>query len=178
MITNKKAVTLIEISIGAIISALLLIGLLNLLNVGMRGSTKGLTHQANMESASILMAQIEYDLLRATEIMDPPSNGKDSSARWKFYYSHSKTGPAIVNYSLGPNGVTRNVDLGGGKSENTVFCNGHKVDLAFTSFAVETGFEQYRHGMCVELTVSAKEKKTGDKESFSLKRLIMVRSQM
>lgn len=179
MIKQRKAFTLVEISIGIIISAILLTGLLNLLSAGMKGSTKGMAHQANMEAASILMAQIEYDLLRATEITYPPNNNKDTDASWKFYHANAKNKIATVNYdSSSGNGVTRKVDLGDGKTENTVFCKEHKTDLSFTSFAVETGFEQIRHGMYVDLTVSAKDKKTGDLESFSMKRLIMIRSQM
>lgn len=178
MIKRKQGLTLVELTIGIIISALLLCGIMHLLSAGMKGSTKGLAHQANMEAASILMSQIEYDLLRATNIKDPANNEKDKSARWEMYNSHSKDGAATVLYTVGPDGVTRNVELkDGSKKENTVFCAGHSVELAFTRFAVETGFEQIRHGMFVELKVSAKDKKTAALESFEMKRLIMVRSQ-
>lgn len=175
-INRKTGVTLIELSIGILISALLLVGIMNLLSAGMKGSTKGMSHQANMETASILMSQIEYDLLRATEIQDPPPNTKDSSARWKFYYAGSAAGPATVTYSKTTNGITRHLNLGGGKTENMTFASGHNVELNFTSFAVETGFEQVKHGMFVELTVASKEAKTAKVESFSMKRLIMIRS--
>lgn len=176
-LNKKSGITLIEISIGIIISALLMAGIMNLLSAGMKGSTKGLSHQANMETASILMSQIEYDLLRATEIQDPPLNTKDSSARWKFYYAGSTSGPVTVTYSNTTSGITRHINLGGGKTENTNFATNHKVDLAFTSFATETGFEQVKHGMFVELTVASNDVKTSQAESFSMKRLIMIRSQ-
>lgn len=175
----KTGLTLVEISIGVVISALLLAGIMNLLSAGMKGSTKGLSHQANMESASILMSQIEYDLLRAKELSDPPINGKDSSARWIMYYSHSDNGDATVSYSVEQDSIVRIADLGGGKTEKQVFCKGHKVNLNFTRFAVQIGFEQIRHGMFVELSVGAKEDtKLASAEVFSMKRLVMIRSQL
>lgn len=177
MISRRKGVTLVELTIGIAISALLLCGIMNLLSAGMKGSTKGLAHQANMEAASILMSQIEYDLLRATDILDPQNNEKDKSARWKLFNARSKSGSGIVTYSVGADNVTRNVEMSDGTKENSVFCSGHKIELTFTKFAVETGFEQIRHGMFVELKVSAKDKKTAVAESFEMKRLIMVRSQ-
>ena len=110
MISRKKAVTLAEVIIGIVLSALIIIGVMRVFTSGMRGSTKGLAHQANMETASILMAQIEYDLLRATEIKSPAQNSKDDGASWKFYYAQSGLGyPLTVNYSKVSEGILRNV---------------------------------------------------------------------
>ena len=44
--SDRKAVTLVEISIGIITSGLILAALMNLFSSGMKGSTKGLAHQA------------------------------------------------------------------------------------------------------------------------------------
>ncbi|MDD2623700.1 MAG: type II secretion system protein, partial [Candidatus Riflebacteria bacterium] len=79
----KKGLTLIEICIGVVIVSLLMVTVMKLLGTGMSGSQKGLSHLANMEAASILMSQIEYDLMRAYELTDPPVGEKSISARWK-----------------------------------------------------------------------------------------------
>ena len=132
--TVKKAFTIIEITICVIISSLLFLGIVNVLKAGMQGSSKGLNHQANMESASILMSQIEYDLLRSTTISDPDVNCQDSNARWKFRSSHSNTwDESTVTYELTTEGVVRVVELANGKRERTTFAKGHKVDLKFNS---------------------------------------------
>ena len=189
MIKSRKAVTLVEISIGAIIFALLMAGIMRVFSSGMKGSTKVLAHQAKMEAASILMSQIEYDLLRSTEILDPDKNTQDNTARWNFYYAASGKGtPVTVRYSANPtDGATRFVDLGNGKTQNTVLARGHKVDLKFIYFqATSAPSEYYELGkkyqkkdvMWVEVTVSTKhDKKVGENESITLKRLIVVRSQ-
>ena len=109
MKSRKEAFTLIEISIGIIISALLLTGILNLFSSGMKGSTKGMAYQANMETATILMAQIEYDLLKAVHINYPVSakdpSEKQNMAQWQFY--KAPEGIATVTYQIIDNNVVR-----------------------------------------------------------------------
>lgn len=193
----RRGFTLIEVSIGVIISAIILVGLMNLFSSGMRGSTKGLAHQANMESASILMSQIEYDLLRATEIIEPAEDNKSNNGSWKFYYAASaaitgKGDPVTVQYNTNTgDGCVRYVDMGDGKTQNTVLAKGQKVDLSFAHFTVNNALKKYadkkliqkKHAVWVELTVSSKYGKKigkGDKElePFTLKKLIVIRSQL
>ena len=175
----KKAFTIIEITICVIISILLFLGVINVLKAGMQGSSKGLSHQANMESASVLMSQIEYDLLRSTSISEPKVNCRDSIARWKFWNSHSNNWEATVTYELSNEGVVRVVELSDGKIEKTVFAKGHKVVLKFTHFTTRPSFEVRKNGMIVELTVAAKDnKKIGENESFSMKKVFVVRNQL
>ena len=163
---NKKtrAVTLIEVIIGIVLSALIIIGVLNIFSSGLKGSTKGLAHQANMETASILMAQIEYDLLRATSIKSPDKNSSDDAASWRFYYAASGQGyPVTVTYSKGSDGIIRNVvdDKDNKTISNNVFAKGHDTKIKFLHLK----------------TVSSKEKRTGEIETFTLNRLIMIRNQ-
>ena len=184
----RKAVTLLEVSIGIIISALLLAAILHLFSSGMKGSTKGLAHQANMEAATIIMSQIEYDLLKSTEILDPDKNTKGNIARWKFYYEPAGGVPVTVKYSANAtDGVTRSVDLGNGKKQNTVLGKGHKIELNFIYFQATSAPSEYydlgkkyqrKNVMWVEIKVSTKnDKKIGENEHIELKRLIVVRSQ-
>ena len=182
MMKNKKAVTMIEVTIATIISALLIIGLMNIFSSGMRGSAKGLAHQANMETASILMAQIEYDLLRAYLIKSPDNKTRDDASSWEFKQEDSSGKPfsALVNYTKTPEGIVRNVVnlKDNNQISNTVFAKGFDVNLSFLHIKFNVSNEKRkrkRHGMWVELTVSSKEKKTGQIESFALKRLILTR---
>ena len=184
MMHKTKAVTLIEVTIAVVLSAIIIVGLMNLFSSGMRGSAKGMAHQANMESASILMAQIEYDLLRATEIKSPTANMKDDGASWKFFYGASGEGyPVTVNYTKTSDGITRNVfdEISNKTIANNVFAKNHKVSLSFLHFLVNPSEDEQviKHGVWVELTVDSKDNKTASKtEPFTMKRLIIIRNQL
>ena len=181
MILKKKAVTLIEILICVVLSALLIIGLMNLFSSGLKGSTKTLALQDNMETANILMAQIEYDLLKATEITVPEwTKGSEGSAQW---ISDSKSSIGSVQYTYdyvsgSKDGVHRKVH-GNNIDLDNYFAKNHLIDLKFTHFAVDTDKDQNndiiseKHGIWVELTVYSKEKE--DKDAFTIKRLIAVK---
>lgn len=178
---NSKAVSLIEVVIAVVLASLIIIGLMNLFSSGMKGSTKGLAHQANMETASILMAQIEYDLLRASKIKSPEGNKNDDCASWLFSdatTSSEKVTPLTVNYTKDANGISRKViDENNKTISNTVFAKNHNFNISFLHLAFNTKIEsQKKHGMWVELTISSKDKKTDIAESFTLKRLILLRS--
>ncbi len=183
MIIKRKAITLVELLIAIAIGAVLLVALLHLFASGMKGSAKGMAHQANMQTASILMSQIEYDLLRATKINSPDYNKKNNKAEWKFYYMASgKNTPVYVFYEKVSNGIARVVyeDENHRKILNkTIFAKENNVDISFIHIALNTGnkdFSRLRDGMWVELTVSSKNKKTVTEEPFTLKRLVMLRN--
>ena len=187
MTRNKRAFTLVEISIGIIIASLLIIGLMSLFRAGMKGSSKGMAHQENMETASILMSQIEYDLLRSYSISYPQNGSEEDGAKWDFYYGNSDSSKASVDYSYENNAIARkvtmyNLDGSSGREEKTYFARGHKVDLRFLHLVFEVGSQNIskkRHGMWVELTVSSKDNRNGgNNEPFTLKRLIIVRKQI
>lgn len=187
MIINKKAVTLVEISIGVILSALLIVGIMNLFSSGMKGSVKGMAHQANMETASILMSQIEYDLLRCVKISQPEANLEEDfdKAIWEFFNVVSGNREyATVTYTRLENGmgVEREVKPSSGKPFRTVFAKDRKVELSFKHVKANLGSQEvpiYRHGMLVGLTVSSKDNRnSGNNEPFTLKRLIIIRNQI
>ena len=183
----KRAVTLIEVSIAIIIAALLIVGLMNLLSTGMKGSTKGMAHQANLEQATIIMSQIEYDLLRSTGIESPEVNGSDADGKWKSYFAGSGSlDPVTIIYSAnGSDGITRRVDRDGKTIQSNTLGQGHKITVNFTHFMASPASGEYaelgktyqkKHAMWVELTVATKnDKKVGENESISLKRLITIR---
>ena len=180
---NKRAFTIVEILIGLLIASLLIVGLMNLFHVGIKGSSKGMAHLENMETAFILMSQIEYDLLRSYNITDPQNNSEDNGAKWDFWYGNSDSNKASVDYSYENGAIARKVTLYKldgkiGDIEKSYFCKGYNVDLKFMHLVFEIGSSKYskkRHGMWVELTVSSKDNRNGGKnEPFTLKRLIIV----
>ena len=185
MIFKRKAVTIIEVVVVVALSSLLMLGVMNLFSSGMKGSAKGLAHQVNMESASIIMSQIEYDLLRSTTISKPESglNENFDTAIWNFYYGASGSGvPCTVTYTknYGGLGVCREVKMDGGKVQKTIFGKLQKVDLSFKRFTFNTGTKKYKilkDAMLVEVTVSSKDStRGGTNEAFTLRRLIVVRN--
>ena len=182
---KKKAVSLIEVLIGVILSSILLVGVMNLLTSGLKDSAKSLTHQDNMETANILMSQIEYDLSRATEIINPDWNDEGNGALWVFDSNSVDSGRMIFSYDYADpqKGVHRHVE--GNKIFDNYFAKGHFVELKFKHFSVDAGkgvkedFIIEKHGMWVDLTVYSKDiteaNKEKDKEAFTMRRLIVVR---
>ena len=185
MIFKRKAVTIIEVVVVVVLSSMLILGIMNIFSSGMKGSAKGLAHQVNMESASIIMSQIEYDLLRSTSISKPESGLNEffDTAIWNFYYGASGSGkPSTVTYLKNSNGlgVCREVKMDGGKMQKTILAKLQKVDLKFRRFTFNTGsknYPTYKDTMLVEVTVSSKDSaRGGTNEAFTLRRLIVVRN--
>ena len=177
---NKKAVSLIEVVIGIILSTLLLIVVLNLFSSGMKGSAKALTHQDNMEAANILMRQIEYDLSRASEIMSPARNKTEKEANWVLKYKEGGQEKTITymynvesNSTLFPpyNGIKRIIDKTGEGSKDSYLAKGHPIKLTFTHYASGTA-DYEKHGMWVELEVGSQR---NDVATFSLNKLIAIK---
>ena len=178
---KNKAVTLIEVLICVVLSVILLIGLMNLFGSGLKGSAKTLSLQDNMETANILMAQIEYDLTKATNIDIPDWNEESQgSAHW---VSDSKSSIGSIEYTYdyvagSKDGVHRKV-LGNNVNIDNYFAKNHLIDLKFKHYATDITKDQNndiideRHGIWVELTVYSKEK--DDKDAFTIKRLIAIK---
>ena len=179
---KNKAVTLVEVLICVVLSVILIIGLMNLFGSGLKGSAKTLTMQDNMETANILMAQIEFDLLKASDIKTPEWNKtSQGSAQW-FSISESSIGNIDYSYDYvagSKEGIHRKVSGDNVKFDQYLAKN-HLIDLKFTHYAVDSYKNQNneiipeKHGMWVELTVYTKDKE--EKDAFTLKRLISVKA--
>ncbi len=180
MIDKKRAFTLVEIIIGVIIFSILLLVVMNVFISGMKGSQKSLTHQDNMEAANILMAQIEYDLSRATKIEYPDWNETRPEAQWKF---EGENGESIIyTYDItgnGIDGVHRNVfGYNIDSPINHYFAKGHTINISFTHYALKAGGGKNKdlladkHGMWVDLEVGDPK---GNAASFTMNKLIVVR---
>ena len=183
MIYKRKAVTLIEVIIVVGFSSMLILAVMKLFSSGMKGSAKGLAHQANMESASIIMSHIEYDLLRAVNISKPESGANENfdTAIWDFNSGNSDK-LSTVTYSRMSDGIgmCREVKTDGGKVQKTVLAKAQKVDLSFKHFTFNTGSKKYpiyKEAMLVEVTVSSRDSmRGGTNEFFTLRRLIVVKT--
>ena len=179
---RNKAFTLVEVLICVVLSVILLISLINIFGSGLKGSAKTLNLQDNMEAANILMAQIEHDLMNATEINIPEWNkNSEGSAQW-ISESDSSIGNIQYTYdyvSGSKDGVHRKVH-GNNVNLDHYIAKNHLIVLKFTHYAIDAYKDDNneitpeKHGIWVELTVSSPKDKD-DKDAFTLKRLISVK---
>ncbi len=171
---TRKGITLAELAIGLVIVGIIFTAVFNVFSIGLRGSNKGMAHLTIMEGAAILLAQIEYDLLRATVVNDPPAGASDKDARWEILLDDS-SGKGIIMYNLLDEGIERTIDAGG-KQHKYIYCRGLKVALKFQHVTLpDPANAQKRVGMWVELLVEAPEK-FATEEKFSMKRLIICKN--
>ncbi len=66
--TRRRAMTLVEVVIGAVVGALILAFLGNLLSQGLRSSVKGASHLTNLQAGALVLAHCEADLQRARTV--------------------------------------------------------------------------------------------------------------
>ncbi|MDD2999812.1 MAG: type II secretion system protein [Candidatus Riflebacteria bacterium] len=170
----SRGITMVEITIGVLIISILMAAVMKMMGAGMRGSTKGMAHLANMEAAAVLMSQIEYDLLRASSIVDPPAGEKAEVARWDIL-TNEGSGKSTIIYNLLNNGIERKLDSGSEKHDY-IYCKGLDVKLAFRHVKFDdAAATAFRSGMWVELSV-ASSKKSNNNEEFKMKRLILCKN--
>lgn len=168
---NRKAFTLVEMSVGLLAASLIVLTIMKLFSSGMTGSQKGLSHLANMEAANILMSQLEYDLTRAKEITDPATGEKASSARWVMI--SEKSDEAVVTYQIMDKTIQRGL-VEGSKSIAYTYCKGLQSEITFERVKfIDSKTKAEKEGMWINLKVSSPKKGVGELEEFQLKRLIM-----
>ena len=171
---RHTGITLVELTIGIVIVSLIFVVVINIFGAGLRGSNKGMAHLTIMEGAAILLSQIEYDLLRASVILDPAAGSSDKVARWEMLLDGA-SGQGIISYNLVDSGIERNLDVAGDQHKH-VYCRGLKVGLQFHHVSMpDPENSAQRVGMWVELSVAAPEK-FGTSEEFSMKRLIICKN--
>lgn len=184
MIVQRKAITLIEVTIVSVLAFIIIGSVLNVFSSGIKGSTKNLTHQDNMETANILMSQIEFDLQKVNEIISPDWNQEGVKAIFVMK-SSSSLGDIVFSYDNDPtsqNGVHRYVK-GNNFEENNYFAKNHPVKLNFTHIVINLTDSNNsndrllieKHAMWVELEVGSAK---GDVASYTLNRLITLKSQI
>ena len=165
--TKKTGFTLIEISVSCIIASIVMIAVLNIFRNTLASSQKGMAHLANMETAVIIMSNIEYDVTRAINL-ETLNNGNKFLLRlvdenkktetWLNYIFDNEKGIVLRN-QLPPKELKQKL----GKDIKA------KVDYKF----VKMLNPHIKYGLYITVTVSNGK---DSKEDFTLKRFIMCRS--
>lgn len=68
LLPRRRAFTLVELIVGAIILAVIMLMVTRLVSGSMKSSMKGSSHLNNIQAASLLLARLEQDIRRATEL--------------------------------------------------------------------------------------------------------------
>lgn len=145
---------------------------MNMFANGIKGSSKGMAHLTNMQTAAIIMSQIEYDLLRSTKINDPSINIQEKAGRWELLNQDGTTSTVI--YNLLPDGIERQEDNSSSGKRTHVFGKGLnlKIQLRHLEFP-NPAKKQTKEGMWVELKVSTART---DGEEFTLTRMVVCKN--
>jgi hypothetical protein len=122
-----------------------------------------------MQTAAIVMAQIEYDLQRTNQLNYPPVDTYDNDARWQFIKENGSTSTVI--YNMVGKGIERQEDNSLDGKNTQIFGRGLDLQMRFRRLEFfDTDNNLFKEGMWIELKVSTKN--TGDEE-FNLKRLVL-----
>lgn len=169
---RRCGVTLVEICVGVLILSLVMTGVMRMFAGGLKGSSKGMAHLTNMQTAAIIMAQIEYDLLRAVEINDPAVNAVETAARWQFVGEDGSSSSVI--YNLLPDGLERQENNSISGQKKHVFGKGLNLKLQFRQLEFVNGSEKkIKKGMWVDLKVASDKERN---EEFNLKRMVICKN--
>jgi prepilin-type N-terminal cleavage/methylation domain-containing protein len=154
MNATTKGFSLTETMIALVLGSLLIIALFHTFSGGIGSMQKGGSHLSNMQSAAIILAQIEKDLALMTSFLQ---NHGDATAgvSWELvddFGQSGQVGTATVRYDAGPGqrGYRRTLAQGA-QSTSHVFSSDLFVEVQFTKVTVPP---TNRAGYCVEVAVS------------------------
>lgn len=169
---KSRAITLVEVCVGVFILSIVMTAVMSMFAGGMKGSKKGMAHLTNMQTAAIIMAQIEYDLLRASAINDPAVNSVETAARWQFSCEDGSTSTVI--YNLLPDGLERHESNSTTGQKKHTFGKGLNLKLQFRhlEFAV-TAEKRIKEGILINIKVASDK---DSNEEFNINRLIICRN--
>lgn len=171
---TRQGLSMVEVLLGILIISVVFAIALNLTGSGLRGADKGMSHLVLMQSAAILMAQIEYDLLRASNILDPALGVTDTAARWELL-TDDADGMGTVIYNQVSNGVERHFTTAS-DNDRYIYCKGLNVDLDFRHVGFpDTTNSSVKRGMLIKIKVLSAEK-FGTTEEFKMKRLFICKN--
>lgn len=130
---RRTAFTMVEITISAMIGALILTAAFRLLSGSMRSTSKGSAHLTNVQTTNTLMAFIEFDAARTTDLTGLTPGTPENTVQMTVREGPSFD-PVTIVYDKGPGniGVFRRLNRGG-TTEQHQFCRDVMVQkLAFT----------------------------------------------
>lgn len=169
---KSAGITLVEICVGVLILSLVMTAVMRMFAGGLKGSKQGMAHLTNMQTAAIIMAQIEYDLLRAIKIDDPAVNAVETAARWQFIREDGSNSTVI--YNLLPDGLERHENNSISGVNKHIFGKGLNLKLQFRHLEFNIVAEKkVKESMWIELKVASDKDSS---EEFILRRLITCRN--
>ncbi|MGM0600154.1 MAG: PilW family protein [Candidatus Rifleibacteriota bacterium] len=167
----KRGITLVEACIAALLLSIVMAVVMNMFAGGLKGSNKGMAHLTNMQTAALIMSQIEYDLMRATSLNDPAIENSESDARWQITNQDGSTSTIIYRLA---DGLERQEDNSLTGQSKHVFGRGLNLSALFRQLQFNLpANNRSKSGMWVEITVSSDE---DNNEEFKSKRLIVCRN--
>lgn len=168
----RRGITMVEACIAGLLLSVVMAVVMNMFAGGLKGSNKGMAHLTNMQTAALIMAQIEYDLMRATSLNDPAIETSDSSARWRISNQDGSTSTVI--YTQLANGLERQEDNSVSGLSKHVFGRGLNLSALFRHLKFNLPANNLsKTGMWVQIKVSSDK---DNNEEFKSKRLIICRN--
>lgn len=169
---QKRGITLVEICVGVVILSLVMGAVMRMFAGGLKGSKQGMAHLTNMQTAAIIIAQIEYDLLRATQINDPAVNLVETAARWQFVGEDGSTSTVI--YNLLPDGLERQENNSVSGLRKHTFGKGLNLKLQFRHLEFNvTAEKKIKEAMWIDLKVASDK---DSHEEFNIRRMVTCRN--
>ncbi|NLI76450.1 MAG: hypothetical protein GX442_08415 [Candidatus Riflebacteria bacterium] len=165
--TRRRAMTLVEVVIGAVVGALILAFLGNLLSQGLRSSVKGASHLTNIQAGALLLAHCEADLQRARTV-----NVGSGGMHLEVVEEVGAGGVvcAAVSYELVPGGlgVRRRQSGGGPGDSDRVLASGLLVTpVGGQAIFTRTTLAEGRFGVLVRFEIATDQgKETNRLERF------------
>jgi hypothetical protein len=155
---SLSGVTLVEIAMGVLIGSMLILGLSRLFSSGLKTSQKGSSHLTLMQTAAVLLAQIEQDVSRASRLQ-PGGPGVFDSFQVDIpdtAAGFGKLATSTARYEpppgrIGYKRVFSPCDGAGSPTQNHVFCSGLPVEAGFELITAVEGLP--RTGLMVTLAV-------------------------
>lgn len=163
-IRQRRAFTLVEAVVGAIILAVIMLIVTQLFSSSMRNSMKGTSHLNNIQAAALLMGGLEHDIRRAHELQI--GNGRIQVKFWDDIRRGAFVPETVVfRENPGDMGLTREAG-----AETHVFCQGLLVEPVGTGtpmFALAP-FAGGKQGVLIRMRISSP-KRT---EPFDIERVV------
>lgn len=169
---KSRGFTLVEVTISVLLAAIIMGGVFSLLSSGMKTSSKGSAHLANVQSAGLLMAQIEDDAARTLDLSGLTPGVGDTTVQMTILEAvPGSMVPVKIVYDKAPGniGVLRKLDRAGALEEHR-YCREMMIQgLTFT----RVDLPDQRIGLHVSLKTATPPNGT---EEFLLERFIYCRN--
>jgi len=161
---HRRAFTLVEAIVGAIILAAIMLMVTRLFSSSMKNSMKGTSHLNNIQAAALLLGRLEHDVRRATDLQI--DNNQIQITLWDDIHQGAFVSETVV-FHENPDHIGFSRQIG---AESHAFCQGLVVEAVGTGTPIFTRapFAASKVGVLVRLRISSP-KRT---EPFEIERVI------